>query len=245
MEFYQKFGMFEDHDDADIAHLLEYSDEELADYEEEIPEEEVQTQPGQEGPSNPAERNATEDMEAPFLNKCKEANRVESERPNYQPCMLENPLRIKFINEEIPVGSFHKLKPSALKDLLYLVIGSIHPLEQLCSSEIEGILQRRKGEDSKLDKSRRKTLNAYPGRRFKLIEGILKFRTYAFDKDLWMDLQDAKVCLSKAIHKYIDEIEDDAISPDEKALVEGLKEILTEALNRENEARQKRKSEAK
>ncbi|KAK1396922.1 hypothetical protein POM88_006785 [Heracleum sosnowskyi] len=31
MEFYQKFGMFEDHDDSDIAHLLEYSDEEIAD----------------------------------------------------------------------------------------------------------------------------------------------------------------------------------------------------------------------
>ncbi|KAK1352438.1 hypothetical protein POM88_053377 [Heracleum sosnowskyi] len=158
--------------------------------------------------------------------------------------MLENPLRIKFISEEIHVGSFHRLKTSALKDLLYLVIGSIHPLEQLCSFEIEGILQRRKGEDSKLDKSRRKTLNAYPERRFKLVEGKLKFRIYAFGQELWIDLQDARVCLSKVVQKYIDEMEDDAISPDEKALVEGLKEILKEALNREDEARQKRKSEA-
>ncbi|KAK1395050.1 hypothetical protein POM88_014106 [Heracleum sosnowskyi] len=125
-----------------------------------------------------------------------------------------------------------------------MVIGSIHPLEQLCSFEIEDILQRRKGDNSKLDKPRRKTLNAYPGRRFKLIEGKLKFRTFAFGQELWTDLQDAKVCLSKAVQKYIDEIEDDVISPDEKALVEGLKEVLKEALNREDEARQKRKSEA-
>ncbi|KAK1397548.1 hypothetical protein POM88_007411 [Heracleum sosnowskyi] len=226
MEFYQKFGMFEDHDDSDIAHLLEESDEEVAAYEEDIPEEETQAQPGQEGSSNPAARNATEDMEDAFLNKSTEANRVESEGPNYQSRMLENPLRIKFIWEEIPVRRFHKLKTSALKDILYLVIGSIHPLEHQCSSEIEGILQMRKGEDSKLDKSRRKTLNAYPGSRFKDFNGTLKFKTHAFGKDLWMDLQDARACLSKTVQKHFDEIEDEAITPDEKALVEGLREVL-------------------
>ncbi|KAK1361347.1 hypothetical protein POM88_045821 [Heracleum sosnowskyi] len=126
-----------------------------------------------------------------------------------------------------------------------MVIGSTHPLEQLCSLEIEDILQKRKGEDAKLDKPRRKTLNAYPGRRFKPIEGKLKFRTYAFRQELWTDLQDARVCLSKIVQKYIDEIEDDDVSPDEKAIVEGLKEVLQEALRREEEARQKRNSEAK
>ncbi|KAK1401081.1 hypothetical protein POM88_000686 [Heracleum sosnowskyi] len=118
-------------------------------------------------------------------------------------------------------------------------------ITDLCSFEIEDILHRRKGENSKLDKSRRKTLNAYPGRRFKLVEGVLKFRTYAFGQELWTDLQDVRVCLSKAVQKYIDEIEDDAISPDEKTLMEGLKEILKEALNKEDVARQKRKSKAK
>lgn len=47
MEFYQKFGMFEDHDDADIAHLLEESDEEIANYEDDLPEVEVPAQPSQ------------------------------------------------------------------------------------------------------------------------------------------------------------------------------------------------------
>ncbi|KAK1397873.1 hypothetical protein POM88_007736 [Heracleum sosnowskyi] len=244
-EFYQKFGEWSLYDDVDIAHLLEYSDEEIAEYEDDLPEEEVQTQPSQEESSKPTKRETTEDMEDAFLNKSREANRVESEGPNYQSCMLENPLRIKFIWEEILVRSFHKLKTSALKDLLYLLIGSIHPLEQQCSFEIEGILQRRKGEDSKLDRSRRKTLHAYPGSRFKVFEGTLKFRTHAFGKDLWMDLQDARVCLSKTVQKHLDEIEDEAITPDEKTLVEELREVLKEALNREDEARQKRKSEAK
>ena len=64
-------------------------------------------------------------------------------------------------------------------------------------------------------------------------------------KDLWMGLQDARVCLSKTLQKHIDEIEDEAITPDEIALVEGLREVLKEALNREDEARHKKKSEAK
>ncbi|KAK1372916.1 hypothetical protein POM88_029109 [Heracleum sosnowskyi] len=246
MKFYQKYGMFEDHDDADIAHLLEYSDEETPDYDDDFPtEEEVQAQPSQERPSNPTGKETAEDVEASLLSKCKEANKLESEGPNYQPCVLENPLRIKFIREEIPVRSFHKLKTSALKDLLYMVIGSTHLLEQMCSFEIEDILQRRKCDDSKLDKSRRKTLNAYPRRRFKLVEGNLKFRTFAFGQELWTDVQDAKVCLSKVVQKYIDEIEDDATFPDEISMVEGLREILKEALNKEDVARQKRKSEAK
>ncbi|KAK1363981.1 hypothetical protein POM88_039542 [Heracleum sosnowskyi] len=244
-EFYQKFGEWSMFDDADIAHLLEYSEEEIVEYEDDLPEEEVQSQPSKEGSSNPTGRETTEDMEDAFLNKSREANKVESEGPNYQSCMLENPLRIKFIWEEIPVSSFHKLKTSALKDLLYLVNGSIHLLEQQCSSEIEGILQMRKGEDSKLDKSRRKTLNAYPRSRFKDFNGTLKFRTHAFGKDLWMDLQDARVCLSKTIRKHIDEIEDEAITSDEIALVEGLREVLKEALNIEDEGRHKRNFEAK
>ncbi|KAK1394279.1 hypothetical protein POM88_013335 [Heracleum sosnowskyi] len=245
IEFYRKFREWSLYDDSDIAHLMEYSEEELVDYDDEAPEEEVQTQPSQEGSSNPTEKDATKDMEAPLLNKCKEANRVESQAPNYQPCVVEGPLSIIFINEEILVRSFHKLKTSALKYLLYLVIGSTHSLEHVCCFEIEEILSKRKGEDSKLDKSRRKTLNAYPGRRFKLVNDALKFRTYAFGQELWIDLQDARVCLSKVVQKYIDEIEDDAISPDEIAMVEGLKEILKEALNREDEARQKKNSEAK
>ncbi|KAK1404015.1 hypothetical protein POM88_003620 [Heracleum sosnowskyi] len=244
-EFYQKFGEWSMYNDADIAHLLEYSEEEIAEYKDDPPEEEVQSQPSNEESSNPTGRETTEDMEDAFLNKSREANKVESEGPNYQSCMLENPLRIKFIWEEIPVRSFHKLKTSALKDLLYMVIGSIHPLEQQCSSEIEGILQMRKGEDSKLDKSRRKTLNAHPGSRFKDFNGTLKFKTHAFGKELWMDFQDARVCLSKTVQKHIDEIEDETITPDEIALVEGLREVLKEALNREDEAIQKRNSEAK
>ncbi|KAK1360633.1 hypothetical protein POM88_045107 [Heracleum sosnowskyi] len=243
-EFYQKFGEWSLYDDNDIGHLLEYSDEEMAEYEYDIPEEVVQTQPSQEESSEPTKRETTGETEDTLLDKSKEANRVESERPNYQSCMLENPLRIKFIWEEIPVRSFHKLRTSALKDLLFLVIGSIHPLERQCSSEIESIIQARKGEDSKLDKSRRKTLNAFPGSRFKDFNGTLKFRTHAFGKELWMDLQDARVCLSKTLQKHIDEIEDEAITPDEITLVEELREVLKEALNRENEARQKRKSEA-
>ncbi|KAK1395446.1 hypothetical protein POM88_014502 [Heracleum sosnowskyi] len=220
-EFYQKFGEWSMYDDNDIAHLLEYSDEEMAEYEDDIPEEVVQTQPSQEESSEPTKRETTEEMEDTFLDESREANRVESEKPNYQSCMLENPLRIKFIWEEIPVRSFHKLRTSVLKDLLFL------------------------GEDSKLDKSRRKTLNAFPGSRFNDFNGTLKFRTHAFGKELWLDLQDARVCLSKTLQKHIDEIEDEAITPDEITLVEELREVLKEALNRENEARQKRKSEAK
>ncbi|KAK1359798.1 hypothetical protein POM88_044272 [Heracleum sosnowskyi] len=47
-EFYQKYGDWSLHDDADIAHLLEYSDEEIADYEDDFHEEEMQAMPSQE-----------------------------------------------------------------------------------------------------------------------------------------------------------------------------------------------------
>ncbi|KAK1356006.1 hypothetical protein POM88_049262 [Heracleum sosnowskyi] len=158
--------------------------------------------------------------------------------------MLENPLRVKFLKEEIYVCSLHKLKTSTLKDLQYMVAGSIHPLEQICSDEIEKLLEGRKGEDSKLDKQRRKSLNAYPGSRFKLINEELHFRTYPYDIEQWMNLRDVSSLLSPSIKKIIDEVEDDAVSATEISLVESLRGCLAEALKREDVARQKRKSQA-
>ncbi|KAK1388678.1 hypothetical protein POM88_016856 [Heracleum sosnowskyi] len=158
--------------------------------------------------------------------------------------MLENPLRIKYLKEEIYVCSLHKLKTTILKDLQYMVAGSIHPLEQICSDEIEEILERRKGECSKLDKQRRMSLNAYPGSRFKLIDEELHFRSYPYDQELWMNLKDANSLISPTIKKIIEEIEDTAVTPAEISLVEGLRGCLVEALKREDVARQKRKSQA-
>ena len=107
-------------------------------------------------------------MEAVYLDKCKRLNKLKSEEPNFQTCMLDLPLRIKAGREEIFMDSFHKLKISVLKELYCLVVGSTHSLEMLCAWKINEILQQRNGEDLKLDKARRKTLNAFPGRRFKL-----------------------------------------------------------------------------
>ncbi|KAK1401452.1 hypothetical protein POM88_001057 [Heracleum sosnowskyi] len=172
-EFYQKFGYnFADFDDADILTDLPASPIPYHWYYEfdDLPTEEGQTQPTKEGEPKPSKQPESSEYsqtqseldkkEAELLEKHKASNKAESEAPNYQPYMLENPLRVKFLKEEIYVCSLHKLKTSTLKDLQYMVAGSIHPLEQICSDEIEKLLEGRKGEDSKLDKQRRKSLNA-------------------------------------------------------------------------------------
>ncbi|KAK1356084.1 hypothetical protein POM88_049340 [Heracleum sosnowskyi] len=115
----------------------------------------------------------------------------------------------------------------------------------LCSFELEEIIKKRKGEDSKLDKARRSTLNAFPGRRFKMDKDILKFRVYIYGQENWLDLQDAQQSISKVIQQYIDEIEDDTLSPMEISLVESLRNLVAEALKGEEERRKKRKSEAR
>jgi hypothetical protein len=257
-EFYQKFGYnFADFDDADILTDLPASPIPYHWYYEfaDLPPEEGQTQPSQEGQPKPSTRpepsqhsqyqSELDEKEAELLEKCKTHNKEESEAPNYQTCMLENPLRLRYLNEEIYVCSFHKLKTTILKDLLYMVAGSIHPLEQTCSDEIEKLLEGRKGEDSKLDKQRRMSLNAYPGNRFKLINEELHFRSYPYDQEQWLNLRDASSLLSPTIKKLIEEIEDAAVTAAEISLVEGLRGCLEEALKREDVARQKRKSQAK
>ncbi|KAK1397632.1 hypothetical protein POM88_007495 [Heracleum sosnowskyi] len=183
-------------------------------------------------------------MEAEMLNACKEMNNRRSKSPNFQPCVLENPFRIKHGNEEIYLESFHKLKTGVLKELNFSVVGSTNHLEMLCSFELEEIIKKRKGEDSKLDKARRSTLNAFPDRRFKMDKNILKFRVYIYGQENWLDLQDAQQSISKVIQQYIDEIEDDALSPMEVYLVESLRNLVVEALKGEEERRKKRKSEA-
>ncbi|KAK1352450.1 hypothetical protein POM88_053389 [Heracleum sosnowskyi] len=125
-----------------------------------------------------------------------------------------------------------------------MVAGSIHPLEQICYDKIEELLERRKGEDSKLDKQRRMTLNTYRGSRFKLIHEELHFRSYPFDQEQWLNLRDASSLISPTIKKIIEEIEDVAVTPAEISLVEGLRGCLVEALKREEVIRQKRKSQA-
>ncbi|KAK1379459.1 hypothetical protein POM88_026203 [Heracleum sosnowskyi] len=256
-EFYQKFGYnFADFDDADILTDLPASPIPYHWYYEfdDSPTEEGQAQPTQEGQPKPSKgpessaysqaQTELDKKEAELLEIHKASNKAESEAPNYQPYMLENPLRVKFLKEEIYVCSLHKLKTSTLKDLQYMVAGSIHPLEQICSYEIEKLLEGRKGEDSKLDKQRRKSLNAYPGRRFKLINEELHFRTYPYDIEQWLNLRDVSSLISPSIKKIIDEVEDDAVSAAEISLVESLRSCLAEALKREDAARQKRKSQA-
>ncbi|KAK1389323.1 hypothetical protein POM88_017501 [Heracleum sosnowskyi] len=256
-EFYQKFGYnFADFDDADILTDLPASPIPYHWYYEfdDLPTEEGQAQPTQEGQPKPSKgpessaysqaQTELDKKEAELLEIHKASNKAESEAPNYQPYMLENPLRVKFLKEEIYVCSLHKLKTSTLKDLQYMVAGSIHPLEQICSYEIEKLLEGRKGEDSKLDKQRRKSLNAYPGRRFKLINEELHFRTYPYDIEQWLNLRDVSFLISPSIKKIIDEVEDDAVSAAEISLVESLRSCLAEALKREDATRQKRKSQA-
>ncbi|KAK1383257.1 hypothetical protein POM88_020992 [Heracleum sosnowskyi] len=256
-EFYQKFGYnFADFDDADISTDLPASPIPYHWYYEfdDSPTKEKKTQPTEEGQPKPSKRpdssqyaqyqSELDKKEAELLERCKTANKAESEAPNYQTCMLENPLRIKHLKEEIYVCSLHKLKTTILKDLQYMVAGSIHPLEQICSDKIEELLERRKGEDSKLDKQRRMSLNAYRGRRFKLINEELHFRSYPFDQEQWLNLRDASSLISPTIKKIIEEIEDAAVTPAEISLVEGLRSSLVEALRREEVTRQKRKSQA-
>ncbi|KAK1394766.1 hypothetical protein POM88_013822 [Heracleum sosnowskyi] len=256
-EFYQKFGYnFADFDDADILTDLPASPIPYHWYYkfDDLPTEEGQTQPTQEGEPKPSKQPESSEYsqtqseldkkEAELLEKHKASNKAESEAPNYQSYMLENPLRVKFLKEEIYVCSLHKLKTSTLKDLQYMVAGSIHPLEQICSDEIEKLLEGRKGEDSKLDKQRRKSLNAYPGSRFKLINEELHFRTYPYDIEQWLNLRDVSSLISSSIKKIIDEVEDDVVSAAEISLVESLRGCLAEALKREDVARQKRKSQA-
>ncbi|KAK1361346.1 hypothetical protein POM88_045820 [Heracleum sosnowskyi] len=104
-EFYLKYGDWTLFDDADFADCFVLAPEEMAqdiEYDpKNFPDLEVQVQPSQEGPSKSDKKDTTEDVEALLLKKCKEANKMESEGPNYQTCVLENPLRIKFIREEI------------------------------------------------------------------------------------------------------------------------------------------------
>ncbi|KAK1388230.1 hypothetical protein POM88_016408 [Heracleum sosnowskyi] len=218
-EFYQKFGYnFADFDDADISTDLPASPIPYHWYYEfdDSPTEERQTQPTEEGQPKPSKRHDSsqysqyqselDKKEAELLERCKTANKAESEAPNYQTCMLENPLRIKHLKEEIYVCSLHKLKTTILKDLQYMVAGSIHPLEQICSDKIEELLERRKGEDSKLDKQMRMSLNAYRGSRFKLFHEELHFRSYPFDQEQWLNLRDASSLISPTIKKIIEEI---------------------------------------
>ncbi|KAK1391982.1 hypothetical protein POM88_011038 [Heracleum sosnowskyi] len=234
-EFYQKFGYnFADFDDADILTDLPASPIPYHWYYEfdDLPTEEGQTQPTKEGEPKPSKQPESSEYsqtqseldkkEAELLEKHKASNKAESEAPNYQSYMLEHPLRVKFLKEEIYVCSLHKLKTSTLKDLQYM----------------------RKGEDSKLDKQRRKSLNAYPGSRFKLINEELHFRTYPYDIEQWLNLRDVSSLISPSIKKIIDEVEDDAVSAAEISLVESLRSCLAEALKREDVARQKRKSQA-
>ncbi|KAK1357954.1 hypothetical protein POM88_051210 [Heracleum sosnowskyi] len=215
-EFYQKFGYnFADFDDADILTDLPPSPTPYHWYYEfeDLPTEEGQTQPTQEREPKPSKRpessqysqtkSELDKKEAELLERCKASNKAESEAPNYKSCMLENPLRMKYLKEEIYVCSFHKLKTTILKDLQYMVAGSIHPLEHICSDKIEKVLEGIKGEDSKLDKQRRRTLNAYPGSRFKLILEELHFRTYPYDIEQWLNLRDASSLLSPTIKKIL------------------------------------------
>ena len=92
-------------------------------------------------------------------------------------------------------------------------------------------------ENSKLDKARRKTLNAFPRRRFRLDKDILKFRVYIYGQEFWMDLNNVEKLTSGTIQQYIDEVEDDALTQMEKSLVDGFKGCLAEVLKREEEAR--------
>ncbi|KAK1380431.1 hypothetical protein POM88_027175 [Heracleum sosnowskyi] len=243
-EFYQKFGYnFADFDDANISTDLPPSPIPYHwSYEfDDLPTEEGQTQSTEEGQPKPSKRpessqysqyqSELDKKEAELLERCKTANKAESEAPNYQTCMLENPLRMKYLKEEIYVCSFHKLKTTILKDLQYMVAGSIHPLEQICSDEIKEILERRKGECSKLDKQRRMCLNAYPGSRFKLIHEELHFRSYPFDQEQWLNLRDASSLISPTIKKIIEEIEDAAVTPAEISLVEGLRGCLVTVIS--------------
>ncbi|KAK1401756.1 hypothetical protein POM88_001361 [Heracleum sosnowskyi] len=213
-EFYQKHGNLALHDDADIANLLEYSDEEIIEYEDDFPEEEVQVMPSQERSTKAEHDQSVEEMEAELLNRCKDLNKGKSKEPNFQPCVLENALRAKYGNEEIYLDNFHKLKTHVLKELNYSVVGSTNHLELLCSFELEEIIHIRK-ESKSLVKT----------------------------QEQWMDLQDAQQVSSKIAQQYIDEIEDDAISPMEISLVESLKSYVAEASRREEEARQKRRSQ--
>ncbi|KAK1383892.1 hypothetical protein POM88_021627 [Heracleum sosnowskyi] len=214
-EFYQKHGNLIEHDDANIANLLEHSDEEIIDIDDDLPEEEEQTRPSQERQTKAAHDQSVEEMKAKILSKYKSLNKTKSEEPNFQPCVLESPMRIKQGREEIYLDNFHKLKTS-----------------------------RRKGEDSKLDRARRSTLNSFLGRRFKLDQGTLQFRIYVFGQEMWMDLNDAQQVNSRTAQQYIDEIKDDAFSPMEISMVDGLRRCVVEALKREGEARQKRRSQA-
>ena len=111
----------------------------------------------------------------------------------------------------------------------------------LCSWEIETILQQRKDEDYDLDRRRRTSLNAFPGRRFKVIDDILKFRTYAYGQEIWLDVKDMQVVHSRSIERYIEEIEDYAKTPEEIYLVDKLRLYLSDALIREEEAKEERR----
>lgn len=142
------------------------------------------------------------------------------------------------------MDSLPKLRTSVLEELLYDIVGSVNTDEMMFSMELENILLSRKNEDLSLDKKIRKTLNSYPGRRFKFIGGILKFRTFmSGEMELWMDAMDALSSPSPLIQRYIDEVEDDAFTDSERGLVQKLKESLQYALEREARVRQRRASQ--
>jgi hypothetical protein len=242
-EHFEKYGDWRFNDDSDVAHLLNVSEDE---------EEEASLviSSDEEEPPIPTQQRASqsketvEEVEAKLVQKIKRLNEIKSKEPGFVPCVLSSPLRIKDSGEEIYLDSISKLRTDVLKKLCWMVIGSTHFLEQFCYREIQHILSSRKGEDPSLDRKRRETLNAYPGRRFKLERGVLKFRIFVYGKALWMHPTDVKLLSSNLIKQYIDEIEDDAFLPEEKAVVEKLKESLREALNREDAARQKRRAQS-
>ncbi|KAK1363047.1 hypothetical protein POM88_038608 [Heracleum sosnowskyi] len=107
-EFYQKFGYnFADFDDADILTDLPASPIPYHWYYEfdDSPTEEGQAQPTQEGQPKPSKgpessaysqaQTELDKKEAELLEIHKASNKAESKAPNYQPYMLENPLRVK------------------------------------------------------------------------------------------------------------------------------------------------------
>lgn len=109
--------------------------------------------------------------------------------------------------------------------------------------ELDRIFDQRRGDDPELDKNGRTSLNSISGRRFRMEKGNVEYRSVTYQGTFWLRAGDAKNWNYSKIKKISEDIEGDARSLDERVIVEKLRNIHKEHLEKEAEARQIKRQE--
>lgn len=138
--------------------------------------------------------------------------------PNYKPHALSTSLKLQVDNAEVLDHDLHMYSNVLLNKFLQMVIGSMNREDIIISNKLEEIITSRRGEDPKLDHSRKKVAETSTilGRKLRMVNNIMEVMVIGENNvPSWFKIEELKMFLSRNLKRIQESLVKDVKGQDE------------------------------